>query len=140
VPLLPCVKCCSFCGLVLESLRVVEFASSLILGCLPQACTSSVTTIKGPLVDRGFTFGGKARGEYGAPLWQSVLCLHTTAPTESSTHRGVNFRIHRRLRVPQLLLNPISFTYALYLEIAFMLDVSYLTITMLLILLSIGCW
>ena len=55
----------------------------------------------------------------------SALCLHT-APTESSTRKGVNFRIHRRLLVHRLLLNPSFFTYALYIVIAFMLDVLYI--------------
>ena len=55
----------------------------------------------------------------------SALCLHT-APTESSTRKGVNFGIHRRLLVHRLLLNPSSFTYALYIVIAFVLDVLYL--------------
>ena len=52
-------------ALYLRASGVVEFASSLILGCLPQAYTSLVTTLKGPLVDRGFPLVGKARGEYG---------------------------------------------------------------------------
>ena len=69
----PSWPCCrvwrvvAFVALYLRASGVVEFASSLILGCLPQACTGSVTTLKGPLVDRGFPFGGKARGEYGGP-------------------------------------------------------------------------
>ena len=55
----------------------------------------------------------------------SALCLHT-APTESITRKGVNFGIHRRLLVHRLLLNPSSFTYALYIMISIMLDVLYL--------------
>jgi hypothetical protein len=36
---------------------------------LPQACTGSVTALKCPIVDRVFHLGGRARGEYGEPLW-----------------------------------------------------------------------
>ena len=116
----------AFVALYLRASGVVEFASSLILGCLPQACTGSVTTLKGPLVDRGFPFGGKARGEYGGPSG-SLECL--VPPHRSNgdvAPLGVNFGIHRRLLVHRLLLNPSSFTYALYIVIAFVLDVLYL--------------
>jgi hypothetical protein len=55
----------------------------------------------------------------------SALCLHTTS-TESSTRKDVNFRIHRHLRVFRLLLNASSFTYALYIVVAFVFDVLYI--------------
>ena len=55
----------------------------------------------------------------------SALCLHTT-PDGDVAPLGVNFGIHRRLLVHRLLLNPSSFTYALYIVIAFVLDVLYL--------------
>ncbi len=77
-----------------------------------------------------FPFGGKARGEYGEAFvaFGEPLCLHT-APTESSTHKSVNFGIHRRLRVTSVIPIPELFTYALYFVIAFVLEVIYLAIT-----------
>ena len=62
------------------------------------------------------------RGVWGA------LCLHTT-PTESSIRKGVNFGIHRRLRVPSVIPILELFTNALYFVIAFVLEVIYLAIT-----------
>jgi hypothetical protein len=47
--------------------------------------------------------------------------------TSSSPHTSV-------IPIPEL------FTYALYIVIAFMLEVIYLAITLLLVLLSISCW
>ena len=85
-----------------------------------------VTTLKDPLVDRGFPLGGKARGEYGGPSG-SLECL--VPPHRSNgdvAPLGVNYGKHRRLLVHRLLLNPSSFTYALYIVIAFVLDVLYL--------------
>ena len=73
-----------------------------------QACTGSVTTLRGPLVDRGFPLGGKARGQYGGPSG-SLECL--VPPHRSNgdvAPLGVNFGIHRRLLVHRLLLNPSS--------------------------------
>jgi hypothetical protein len=57
-----------------------------------------------------------------------ALCIHT-APTEISTRKGVNFRIHRCLRVPQLFLYPSSFTYAIYFMMAFVLEVIYILLS-----------
>jgi hypothetical protein len=54
--------------------------------------------------------------------------LHTT-PRGSSTCKSVNFRIHRRLHMPQLFLFPRSLIYALYFVIDFVLEVIYLAIT-----------
>jgi hypothetical protein len=65
-----------------------------------------------------------------------LLC---PAPTESSTHKSVNFGIHRRLRVTSVIPIPEIFTCTLYFVIAFMLEVLYLSITFLLALLSICC-
>ena len=69
---------------------------------------------------------GKARGEYG-DLSGILECL--VPPHRSNgdvAPKGVNFGIYRRLLVHRLLLNPSSFTYALYIVIALMLVVPYL--------------
>ena len=59
-------------------------------------------------------------------LWRSGALSHRTSPPEISTRKSVNSGIHRRLLVHQLLLNPSSFTYVLYLVISILLDVLYL--------------
>jgi hypothetical protein len=59
-------------------------------------------------------------------IW-GALCLHT-APTEISTHKGVNFGIYHRLRMPCLFLYPSSFTYVIYFVIAIVLEVIYIYI------------
>ena len=70
----------------------------------------------------------------------SALCLHT-APDGDVAPLGVNFGIHHRLLVHRLLLNPSSFTYALYLVISTLLDVLYLACYHLVAHhASIGCW
>jgi hypothetical protein len=76
-------------------------------------------------VDRGFPFGGKARGEYGGPSG-SLKCLVPPHSNGDVALKGVKFGVHRRLLVRRLLLNPSSFTYVLHIVIAFMLDVIYL--------------
>jgi hypothetical protein len=95
---------------------------------LPQAYTGSVTALKCPIVvGSSILVGGleeitvSLRGVWGA------LCLHT-GPTDISTRKGVNFGIHRCLRVPRLFLYPSSFTYAIYFVIAFVLEVIYIYI------------
>jgi hypothetical protein len=71
---------------------------------------------------RIFFFVGRLKENTVCHCGWSALCLHT-APTESSTHKGVNFGIHHGLRVPQLFVNPSSFTYALYIMIVFVFNV-----------------
>jgi hypothetical protein len=63
-----------------------------------------VTALKCPIVTgSSILVGGleeitvSLRGVWGA------LCLHT-APTEISTRKGVNFRIHHHIHVPRLLM------------------------------------
>jgi hypothetical protein len=87
-----------------------------------QACTGSVTTLKGPLVDRGFPLVERLE-ENTVALVGFLECL--VPPHRSNgdvAPLGVNFGIHRRLLVHRLLLNPSSFTYALYIVISIMLD------------------
>jgi hypothetical protein len=104
---------------------------SLQLSCgdCPKLCTGSVTALKCPIVvGSSILVGGleeitlSLRGVWGA------LCLHT-APTEISTHKGVNFGIHRCVRVPRLFLYPSSFTYAIYFMIAFVLEDIYILLS-----------
>jgi hypothetical protein len=113
------------CGASVE----ISWEPPIELWRLPQACTGSVTALKCAIVvGSSILVGGleditvSLRGVWGA------LCLHT-APTEISTFKGVNFGIHRCLRVPRLFLYPTSFTYAIYFVIAFVLEVIYLAIT-----------
>jgi hypothetical protein len=47
----------------------ITWGPPIKLSRLPQACTGSVTFLKGLIVDRVFHLGGKARVEYGDPLW-----------------------------------------------------------------------
>jgi hypothetical protein len=87
-------------------------------------------------------FGDRPQGSHsgsGLPSWWEgsrrlgwafvafgePLCLHTT-PTEISSRKGVNFEIHRCLRVFWLFLYPSSFTYEFYFVIAFVLEVIYI--------------
>jgi hypothetical protein len=70
----------------------IEFWSSL------QACTGSITTLKGPIVDQVFPF-----------LWEGSgikRCAIVTfrVPCASTLHKGVNFGAHHRLNVPRLFL------------------------------------
>jgi hypothetical protein len=96
---------------------------------LPQACTGLATALKCPIVVGSSILVGELeeitvslRGVWGA------LCLHT-ALTEISTRKGVNFGIHRCLRVPRLFLYASSFTYAIYFVIAFVLEVTYILLS-----------
>jgi hypothetical protein len=88
-----------------------------------------VTALKGHIVIGSFILVGGLEeitvslcGVWGA------LCPHT-APTEINTRKGVNFGIHRCLRVPRLFIYPSSFTYAIYFMIVFVLEVLYLAIS-----------
>jgi hypothetical protein len=49
----------------------VATIGSLQLSCgvCPKLCAGSVTALKGPIVDRVFHLGGRARGDYGEPPW-----------------------------------------------------------------------
>jgi hypothetical protein len=88
-----------------------------------------VTVLKDPIViESSILVGGREkitvslRGVWGA------LCIHT-APTEISTRKGVNFRIHNCLYASRLFIYLISVTYAIYFVITFVLEVIYLAIT-----------
>ena len=90
--------------------------------------TGSVTALKGPIVVEALPFGGKARGNYGEPLWHlGSFGLHT-APMESSFFCEVNFGIHRRPRASVISI-PGLFTYALYIVIAFVLEVIFILLS-----------
>jgi hypothetical protein len=107
------------------------FIESLQLSCgdFPKLCTSPVTTLKGPIViGSSILVGGLEEIMVSLCGVRGALCLHT-APTEISIRKGVNFGIHRYLRVSRLYLYPRSFTYAIYFMVAFMLEVIYLGIT-----------
>jgi hypothetical protein len=47
---------------------VITWEPPIKLWRLPQACTGSVTALKGPIVVEALPFGGKARGDYGEPF------------------------------------------------------------------------
>jgi hypothetical protein len=114
------------CAPILVALWIWE--PPIKLWSCPKLCVGLVTALKSPIVDRVFHLGGRARGDYGEPPCWGALCLHT-APTEISTRKGVNFGIHRCLRVPRLFLYPSSFTYAIYSVIAFVLEVIYILLS-----------
>ena len=90
--------------LVVWSTAVIIWEPPIKLWRLPQACTGSVTALKGPIVVKALHFDVKARGDYCEPFVAfGKLFLHT-APMESSFFCEVNFGIHRRLCVPRLFL------------------------------------
>jgi hypothetical protein len=96
---------------------------------LPQACTGSVTTLKCPIVHWVFHLvGGLEENAVSLRGIWAALCLHT-APKDICIHKGVNFGIHRCIRVPRLFLFLCSFTYEIYFVIAFVFEVIYLAIT-----------
>jgi hypothetical protein len=101
----------------------------LICGDCPKLYTGSVTSLKCPTVIGSSILVGRLeeitvslQGIWGA------LCLHTDL-TEISTHKGVNFGIHHRLRMPLLFLYLSSFTYAIYFVIDIVLEVIYILLS-----------
>jgi hypothetical protein len=103
-----------FCCTTLRDVKSVErcsiglISTTFILQYVVVCWVTEVTALKDPIVVEALPFSGKARGDYGEPFVAlGELFLHT-APTESSILIGVNFGIHRRLRVPRLFLYPSS--------------------------------
>jgi hypothetical protein len=68
------------------------------------------------------------------PLWQPHPSNETYSPSREEL--GNTSSSLRALVIPI----PELFTYVLYIVIAFVLEVIYLAITLLLVLLSISCW
>jgi hypothetical protein len=121
-----------------QALWLCGSVRSLILsyGDCPNIVRVSVTTLKGPIVNRGLPPWWERLEENTVSrcgVW-GALCLHY-APTESSIRKGVKFKIYRCLHVPRLSFYLRFFTYSIY----FVIDFAHLAITYLLVFHSISC-
>jgi hypothetical protein len=79
--------------------------------------------LNNPNSDQVFHPGGRARGDYGEPLWRLGSLVPPYRSNGDYHPQSVNFGIPPHLCMPQLSLYPSLFSYAIYFMIAFVLEV-----------------